>query len=88
MTKYNCEHKNSPDKQHKWKFHTAAEWKIDGPKPTYLICEHCGKLIIASELMQINAIKNQTTTTLILVITTIIAFAALIVSIISISIKP
>ena len=73
----------SDNGKHVWKTHTDAGWTINGPKPTYLMCKHCKKLIIASEWAQLKGIENQTKSTQVLIITTIIAFAALIVSIVS-----
>ena len=81
MIEMKC-HKSSSGK-HEWEPHTDASWTVNGPKPTYLMCKHCKKLIIASEWAQLKGIENQTTSTRVLIITTIIAFAALIVSLIS-----
>ncbi|HCX39000.1 MAG TPA: hypothetical protein DHS36_01890 [Candidatus Veblenbacteria bacterium] len=80
MIKMECN--KATNGKHIWVHHTDAGWVESGPKPTYFMCEHCHKLIIASELTQLQAIKNQTISTRVLVITTIIAFLALIVSII------
>ena len=81
MIEMKC-HKSSSGK-HEWEPHTDASWTVNGSKPTYFMCKHCKKLIIASEWAQLKGIENQTTSTRVLIITTIIAFAALIVSLIS-----
>lgn len=80
MIKMKCN--KSTNGKHNWVHHTDAGWTDSGPKPTYLMCEHCHQLIIASEWAQLQGIENQTTSTRVLVITTIIAFLALIVSVI------
>jgi len=73
----------SKNGEHEWTYHADASWSVNGPQPTYLMCNHCRKLITASEWTQIKNIENQTTYTRVLIITTTIAFAALIVSLIS-----
>ena len=82
--KYECKSNNSPNKKHKWEFHTTATWTANGPKPAYLICKYCQDLITALEFEEI---QNQTKTIRILIITTIIAFLGLIVSLISLFCK-
>ncbi len=87
MIEYNCISGNAPQKKHKWIYHTPAEWSLSGCKPTYLSCEYCHKLISMPELIQYEAIQKQTIATKVLVITTIIAFVGLIISIIFLFIK-
>lgn len=80
MSEYKCLSNNASKNKHEWEYHTDSGWSVNGVKPTYLICKHCHKLITAPELFQLKAIKNQTITTKVLVITTIVSFLTLILS--------
>jgi len=48
--------------------------------PAVFKCEKCGLILTAAEAMQLSAYKNQTIATAVLIITTIISFVALIIS--------
>ncbi len=73
----------SNTEEHKWEQHSQAGWTAEGPKLTYLICKNCNRLIIASEWAQLREIKNQTTTVRVLIVTTIISFMSLFISILT-----
>ncbi|MDD5071911.1 MAG: hypothetical protein PHQ42_04220 [Patescibacteria group bacterium] len=48
--------------------------------PAVFQCKKCGLILTAAEAMQLSAYKNQTIATAVLIITTIISFIALIIS--------